>query len=294
MKRATLILLAGLLLIAAWPVHAQRSFTASDYFSRGYDRNERGNLAGAIADYTRAIKLDPGYADAYFNRGNARDDHGNYAGAISDYTKYLELKPADPDAYFNRAYARFNKEDYEGSIADYTKYLEFKPLDPDAYCNRGNARDDGGDPDCALDDYNKAIELDPNDPIPYYNRAYVFREKGKLAGAVADYTKYVGMEPRDPDGYNALAWLWATAADAQFRNGKKAVQYARRAARLSKWRDPSIIDTLAAAYAEAGNFPAAVKWETKALSFRNFPRDERAEARRRLRRYRQRKTYTED
>lgn len=303
MTRLTHILLLVLLSIVAWPTQAQSLSTAEDYFNRGYDRRVAGDLAGAIADYTRAIRIDPRYADAYFNRGNARDDKGDHDGAIADYTKYLELKPSDPDGYYNRGYARdskgdhdgaiadlnkylalnpsdpngyfnrgnarFNKKDFAGAIADYTKYLELNPSDPDAYYNRGNARDDNGDHDGAIDDLNRAIELNPGDPDPYYNRAYVRNVKGEVAGAIADYTKYVEMAPRDPDGHNAVAWLLATTAAAQLRNGKKALQQALKAASLSNWRDPSILDTLAAAYAESGNFPAAILWENKACRSEN-------------------------
>lgn len=294
MNRVTFILLVGFLSLVVLPVHAQKPSTAEDYYYRGFKRAEAGNLNGAIADYTRALKIDPSYADAYFGRGYLRDDKGDYDGALADFNKYLELKPLDAAGYYNRGYVRDNKGDYEGAIADYTKYLEAKPLDADAYCNRGIARDDLGDHAGAIVDYNRAIELNPSDPLTYYDRGLARKEVEELAGAVADLTRYVEMAPRDPDGYNALAWLWATTPNAAFRDGKKAVAYARKGARLSKWRDPSIVDTLAAAYAETGNFQQAIKWQTRALSSRKFPRDERAAGRRRLSLYRRGKAYREN
>ena len=64
---------------------------------------------------------------------------------------------------------------------------------------------------------------------------------------------------------NNLAWLLATCPEASVRNGAEAVELARRAVQLSGGREPAILGTLAAAYAEAGRFPEAVQTARKAL-----------------------------
>jgi serine/threonine-protein kinase len=65
--------------------------------------------------------------------------------------------------------------------------------------------------------------------------------------------------------YRNLAWLLATCPDANVRNGEKAVEYAKKARELWEWNSPIRFDTLASAYAEAGDFDNAVKWENKYL-----------------------------
>ena len=66
-------------------------------------------------------------------------------------------------------------------------------------------------------------------------------------------------QPNDVTLLNDTAWLLATNPNASIRNGPQAVEYAQRAARLSGGREPAILGTLAAAYAEAGRFPEAVQ-----------------------------------
>ncbi|HXI61204.1 MAG TPA: hypothetical protein VNF70_00785, partial [Pyrinomonadaceae bacterium] len=75
------------------------------------------------------------------------------------------------------------------------------------------------------------------------------------------------------------------------RDGKKAVEFARKAAELTKWEDANVLDTLAAAYAEVGDFEEAIKWENKALSLPELTKGDEEKVRQRLRLYAERKRY---
>jgi tetratricopeptide (TPR) repeat protein len=121
--------------------------------------------------------------------------------------------------------------------------------------------------------------------------AALFRN-GKFAEAVANFTEAVRLDPGDPEGYNNCAMFLAACPEAKYRDGTRAVEYATFACKLTGWTSPYILDTLAAAYAEAGDFDAAVRWQTRAIEIlmdewrKNAYRD-------RLALYQAKKTYHE-
>ena len=87
------------------------------YFNRGFSKNELGDYTGAIADYSKAIELNPEYVEAYFNRGFAKNGLGDYTGAIADYSKAIEFNPGNAMAYNNRGFAKIKLgEKYNGCL----------------------------------------------------------------------------------------------------------------------------------------------------------------------------------
>jgi hypothetical protein len=88
-----------------------------------------------------------------------------------------------------------------------------------------------------------------------------------------------------------LAWLLATCPDDQIRDGKNAVTLATKACDLSKWEKYEYVDTLAAAYAETGDFEQAVKYQKQAASMDGIPEDNRTNVQKRIELYLQHKPY---
>lgn len=85
------------------------------------------HLEHAVADYTRAIDLDPQYVKAYNNRGNAYAALGEEESALDDYDMGLQLDPNLALAYFNRGLLRYRIGDIEQAVADLETYLELVP-----------------------------------------------------------------------------------------------------------------------------------------------------------------------
>ncbi len=99
--------------------------------------------------------------------------------------------------------------------------------------------------------------------------------------------------PEQAPVFNSLAWLLATCPDEEHRDGSQAVQHAIRACELTEWTNPHCLGTLAAAYAEMGEFPKAVRWQAEAIEAATADYDVAA-AQRRLGLYKAARPYRQE
>ena len=110
-----------------------------------------------------------------------------------------------------------------------------------------------------------AVRVKPTFSKAHLALAMIFQQKGADAKAVQQYRDLLLHKPNDPMATNNLAWLLATSRDQSTRNPREAVTLAEKVARQSN-RLPSVLDTLAAAYAAAGRYPEAVATAREAIA----------------------------
>ena len=119
--------------------------------------------------------------------------------------------------------------------------------------------------DEAVAHFERALALQPNLGEAHNGLASALLQAGRVREAVAQYQAAVAAAPENPYLLNNLAWALATCPEASIRDGARAVELAQQAERLSGGKDPWILGTLAAAYAEAGRFSEAVAAAQRAL-----------------------------
>jgi tetratricopeptide (TPR) repeat protein len=117
----------------------------------------------------------------------------------------------------------------------------------------------------SLAELETAIALDPNNADAHYNLGNTLLQMGRPSEAVAQYKRTLELNPDDTETMNNMAWILATWPESLFRDGAKSVELAERADTLTKKASPVISATLAAAYAETGRFPDAVKTAQRAM-----------------------------
>ena len=114
-KSVVVLSTTGLILAVSENVHAEN---ASFYFDRARKKSDSGDFYGAISDYSKAIEIDPYYAEAFYNRGNRKRDLGDKFGAISDYSKAIEIDPFFSLAYVGRSIQKEKLGDLIGACKD--------------------------------------------------------------------------------------------------------------------------------------------------------------------------------
>ena len=177
---------------------------ADSYYDSGIAHHENGDYDRAIADFSKAIELDPNRAEFYHARGGTYLQKDDYDRAIADFSKAIELDPNRAGAYHDRGWTYLLKDDYARAIADFSKAIELEPQGAWHYFQRGvsyRSRDTDGDLDRAIADYNKAIELDPSEEDFRQELAYAYEARGDdfrdtdgdYDRAIADYTKGIEL-----------------------------------------------------------------------------------------------------
>jgi tetratricopeptide (TPR) repeat protein len=249
----------------------------------------------AIRTYSEALQMKPETITAaavYSWRAGAYGKKGEFAKGMSDAKEAIRLNPQ----YFNGynelgiIYRRTGNPDQ--AISSFNTAIHLNPNFARAYNNRANAYSDKGDYNQAIRDYSEAIRRQDRTMQSdfYVNRAGTYQEMGDYRRAASDLEKATRLSSKD-NVLNGLAWLKATCPEDSLRNGKQALEKSRKASELTHWQDYHPVDTLAAAYAETGDFDDAIKYETQALNLKGINATTRKAMQERLELYRQHKPY---
>jgi tetratricopeptide (TPR) repeat protein len=161
------------------------------------------------------------------------------------------------------------------------------------YKARGDAYLGKGDSQKAAADYARAVNFVPKDAQDYVMRGFTYQKMGNYKAAASDYAKGIALSPDNERAIGSLAWLKATCPDSSVRDGREAIRTGTKACELTRWKNASQIDTLAAAYAEMGNFDQAVKFQQQALQLRFIKPELKQEMQERLVSYQKHKPYRE-
>jgi tetratricopeptide (TPR) repeat protein len=214
--------------------------------------------------------------------------------AIPYFSARIRQYKKDAYAYACRGTARKMKDAYDDALADFNEVIRLESDSAAWFVHRGTVWAAKKDYSQALKDYDEAVRLDPRSFYAFNNRGNARAARKEYNLALKDYDKAVRLEPRYAYGHCNRAWLQATCPDAKHRDGRKAVESARKACELTGWKDANALDTLAAAYAEFGKFDGAVEWQMKSLELLGPAKKAALDYRQRLKLYQDRKPYREE
>ena len=216
----------------------------------------------AIADFDKAISLDPSNGKAYIQRGSAYCCKADYKHAITDLSKGITLEPDRAEAYNNRGAAYIKSQNYEKAIADFDKAISLDPNDADAYSNRGATCSTLQNYEKAITDFDKAISLDPNNAGAYVNRGRTYDLMGEHGAAIIELTRAINIDPTNPDAFN-------NRGNAYRHNGEvdKAIADHYKALEL-KPDDADLCYNLGNEYHDKGDYDNAIAYYSKAIDLK--------------------------
>jgi tetratricopeptide (TPR) repeat protein len=199
---------------------------------------------------------------------------GELDSAISHFEAALEIRSRNSAAHYNLggalientfATALTRKGRLSEAIGHYEKAVKLRPDYGDPYFNLGSVLFQQGRVDDAMAQWEKALGTQPHDAAFHALLGDAFLRAGSQKVAIAEYEHAARISAQDPLGCNNLAWLLATSSDASIRDGNRAMELAKEAVRLSRGKDPNYLRTLAAAYAEIGQFSEAIATAEQAM-----------------------------
>ncbi len=167
-------------------------YVAQAWNNKGIIAEKEGKIADAERFYTRAIQLNPQYADPYTNRGNIYAAQGKSEAALNDFNQAIRLKPNHADALFNRANEFIKIGDFNTALEDLNASIAVKPQ-PDALTNRGLIYIQTKKWEKALADLNASLAQNPNNAQAYYLRALVKYQTVDATAGCADFQQAASL-----------------------------------------------------------------------------------------------------
>jgi tetratricopeptide (TPR) repeat protein len=170
----------------------------------------------------------------------------------------VATRPTNPRARVNYGIDLFAAGRLGDAERELREAVHLKDTNAAAHANLGPVLCAQGELDECIFHLQRALALDPDYTRAHANLAEAYASRGKRASAAEQFALAVQADPDNPFLLNRLAWLLATSPEASVRNGSRAVELAEHAAAITRREDVMSMETLSAAYAEAGRFEDAV------------------------------------
>lgn len=262
----------------------------------------------AAEDFRRAVELDPDNMEQLGAYAGALLIGEEYEKALDIYTKLAGALPDNPALSFRRGYILARLERFEEALPLIEESLRLQPDEPAVLLEKTDVLIQLGRFAEAADTVGRLIELQPDNPAFRLEAArlylvgkrprksielldalaeqedvawQVFRLRADAhlniaahAEAIRDYEQVLEREPNDGETLNNLAWVLATSPHDDLRDAERAIELAKRACELTDYEAAHILSTLAAGYAEQGDFETAIEWSQKAVELEEQDADE--------------------
>lgn len=276
--------------------YAERAIKLKPKISQGYELRARiyvlnNDKERALADINQSLKLEPRSLSSLLLRARLFQAEGKLVDALKDVEMVLNFRPDLQSALFLKSTIHEAQREFGKAAEAMQKVVKLDADNEQARLMLGMYYSLSSQVPAALAEFDRILEKNQGNAAALYWRADTRLNMGDHQGASQDYERVLKANPEHEATLNNLAWLLATSPEDGLRNGKRAVKLALRASESSQYKKPHILSTLAAAYAESGDYPKAIEWSTKAVKLGRADLQEQLEAE--LKSYQKKKPWRE-
>lgn len=226
---------------------------------------KQGKLEEAIENLKQALRINPNFVEGRSNLAFALSRAGKREEAAKHYSMLLKRDPGRPEAHYNLANILVEMGRLDEAGLHFRKVIEIKPDYFEARSNLANVAAKQGRLEEAITHWEELVKVNPNEVTLYSNLGTAYQRLDKPDKPISHWERALQLKPDHVIVLAKLSWLLATSRDAQYRDGGRAVELARRGCELTGYTEPTLLDKLAAGYAEAGQFDEAIRTGETAL-----------------------------
>lgn len=238
-------------------------------------------LESAKSDSDKAVELDAENLDAYLNRARIALAMKDYEQAKKDVDFLFEKRPELPDLAFLKMDIAIQEKRIGDAISELERLVQLNPDNRMLLMQLASMYQMDDRPRKALRLADRLVNSEQTDWQALRLRGDVKLALGQHTEAIADYEEAIKNIPEDEEDLsgvlNNLSWVLSTSPEDSVRNGKRALETGLQACELTEYKKSHILSTLAAAYAELGEFDKAIEWSTKAVELGTKEENEQVE-----------------
>lgn len=225
----------------------------------------QGKLESAVRDLDVAESLDPSDVSVLLLRATIYHDLKKNDKAMADVDRALRLKPSHQPAMRVKAALLAGEGKIDEAIGQLEKFYHENPGDANSLAQLAMFYSSEEKFDKAIETYSAVLAKDPKNFLALRGRGDALLGVGRHADAIADYERALAVDPDESGLLNNFAWVLATSPDDKLRNGPRAIKLATAACKSTEYKQSHILSTLAAAYAETGDFTKALEFSEKSV-----------------------------
>ena len=246
--------------------HLALNSLASAYMkSQMFDEAEEG--------YLRVLALQPDFAPAHNNLGALFQRRSDFQKALHHYQQAIRINPRNSKALNNLGAMHRRQGNWAQAQKSFETAIRINPDFAEAYYNLGTVFENQGDSKLAFENFQTSTRKNPKYAPAHFRMACILEEKREWKSAAIAFREAIKYPGAPLEALRRTAWMLATCPDDSVRNGDVALKMAKTCIANSKDRQPELISTLAAAFAETGDFENARKYQQLAVNLSEIDAD---------------------